>query len=71
MKQSYLSQWDIQQIMGYSTLKRDNKMTKHEFIAICLENSIDLNIALDNENLSNALYNRDDKKVEKIIKEEF
>ena len=46
-------------------------MTKNEFIAICLKNSINPDIALDNENLSNALYNRDDKKVEKIIKEEF
>jgi len=46
-------------------------MTKNEFIAICLENSIDPGIALDNENLSNALCNRDYKKVKKIIKEEF
>ncbi len=46
-------------------------MTKHEFIAICLENSIDPSIALENDKLSNALCDRDDKKVKKIIKEEF
>ena len=46
-------------------------MTKYEFIAICLENNIDPDIALNNENLSNALCNRDDEKAEKIIKEEF
>jgi hypothetical protein len=46
-------------------------MTKHEFIAICLENSIDPNIALENDKLNNALCDRDDEKVEKIIKEEF
>ncbi len=46
-------------------------MTKIEFLAICIANSIDPEIALDNENLTNALRQRDDKRVEKIIKEEF
>jgi hypothetical protein len=46
-------------------------MTKNEFIAICLENSIEPNIALENDKLNNALCDRDDEKVEKIIKEEF
>ena len=46
-------------------------MTKIEFLAICIDNSIDPEIALDNENLTNALRQRDDKRVEKIIKEEF
>ena len=52
-------------------LVKGNKMTKHEFIAICLENSIEPNIALENDKLNNALCDRDDEKVEKIIKEEF
>ena len=51
--------------------RKKNKMTKIEFLAICIDNSIDPEIALDNENLTNALRQRDDKRVEKIIKEEF
>ena len=51
--------------------RKKNKMTKIEFLAICIANSIDPEIALDNENLTNALRQRDDKRVEKIIKEEF
>jgi hypothetical protein len=51
--------------------RKINKMTKIEFLAICIANSIDPEIALDNENLTNALRQRDDKRVEKIIKEEF
>ena len=46
-------------------------MTKNEFLTICIANNIDPEIALENKNLSNALCKRDDKKVEKIIKEEF
>ena len=46
-------------------------MTRNEFLAICIANSVDPDIAIDNENLTNALRQRDDELVEKIIKEEF
>jgi len=57
--------------INFKTKQKENKMTKIEFLAICIANSIDPEIALDNENLTNALRQRDDKRVEKIIKEEF
>ncbi len=46
-------------------------MTRNEFLAICIANSVDPEIALENDKLNNALCDRDDEKVEKIIKEEF
>jgi len=46
-------------------------MSRNEFLAICIANSVDPEIALDNENLTNALLQKDDERAEKIIKEEF
>ena len=46
-------------------------MTSNEFLALCIANNIAPEIALENENLTNALYKRDNEKVKKIIKKEF
>jgi len=46
-------------------------MNNYEFLALCIANNITPEIALENENLTNALNKRDDEKVKKIIKKEF
>tara|TARA_R110000744_G_scaffold33377_1_gene78367 strand:+ start:376 stop:516 length:141 start_codon:yes stop_codon:yes gene_type:complete len=46
-------------------------MNKVEFILRCHEHTIDPNIALQNENVCQGLYDRDREKVIKAIKEEF
>ncbi len=46
-------------------------MTEFEFIALCNENLIYPGIALENENIINALTNKNDELVKKIILEEF
>ena len=46
-------------------------MTKTEFIILCNEHTIDPDIALQNDNVYQGLYDRDREKVIKAIKEEF
>lgn len=46
-------------------------MTQTQFYALCTNNLIDPSIALENEELVEALQNRDDKEVERIILEDF
>ena len=46
-------------------------MTKQEFIEVCNENLIDINIALDNDNIRDALAKRDDERVKEILLNEF
>ena len=46
-------------------------MTKDEFLILCNENLIDPDLALQNDNVYQGLYDRDSKKVIKAIKEEF
>jgi hypothetical protein len=46
-------------------------MTKFEFVALCNENLIYPGIALENEDIVQALKNKDDKLVRKLILEEF
>lgn len=46
-------------------------MTKTEFAALCLELQIDPYVALENENLIEALQSRDDRKAIEILVNEF
>jgi hypothetical protein len=46
-------------------------MTKFEFVTLCNENLIYPAIALENENIVQALKNKNDKLVRKLILEEF
>ena len=46
-------------------------MTQNEFVHICLTFTIDPQLALENENIVNALQNRDDEKVIQILENEF
>lgn len=46
-------------------------MTKNEFAALCLELQIDPYVALENENLVEALQSRDDRKAIEILVNEF
>jgi hypothetical protein len=46
-------------------------MTQNEFAHICLTFTIDPQLALENENIVNALQNRDDEKVIQILENEF
>ncbi len=46
-------------------------MTTDEFARACAERYIDPNIALENENVKQALRERDDNKVIKLLEEEF
>jgi hypothetical protein len=46
-------------------------MTRNEFFTLCEDHLIDPCIALENENLSKALFKRDDAKVKQILREEF
>lgn len=46
-------------------------MTMKEFVALCEQHTIDPRIALENENLVEALEARDDDEVKRILKEEF
>lgn len=47
------------------------KMTKLEFMSLCGEYLIDVNIALENDNIREALKNKDDKKVKEFLLNEF
>ena len=46
-------------------------MTKSEFAALCLKLLIDPYVALENEELVEALQNRDDRKAIEILTNEF
>ena len=46
-------------------------MTQTQFYTLCTDNLINPSIALENEELVDALQNKDDKEVERIILEEF
>ena len=46
-------------------------MTEYEFITLCNKNLIYPAIALENENIIQALKNKNDELVKKIILEEF
>lgn len=46
-------------------------MTKFEFVTLCNENLIYPSIALENQNIVQALKNKNDKLVRKLILEEF
>jgi hypothetical protein len=50
---------------------KENKMTQNQFAALCEELTIDPAIALENENVVEALKEKDDEAVERILKEEF
>jgi hypothetical protein len=50
---------------------KGNIMTKTEFAALCLELLIDPYVALENENLVEALQARDDRKAIEILVNEF
>jgi len=46
-------------------------MRKFEFIALCEKHTIAPSIALENEDVRNALHLRDDRRVEELLKSEF
>jgi hypothetical protein len=46
-------------------------MTKNQFNSLCCEFCIHPEVALENENLVEALKNRNDEMVEQILREEF
>jgi hypothetical protein len=46
-------------------------MTSTQFQILCGKYLIDVEIALENENILNALRNKDDEEVERILTEEF
>ena len=45
-------------------------MTQNEFLWLCNRNKIDPNVALENDDLRNALITEANAKVEKIFREE-
>lgn len=49
----------------------EKTMTKTEFAALCLKFQIDPYVALENENLVEALQSRDDRKAIEILANEF
>tara|TARA_R110000751_G_C13478020_1_gene447464 strand:- start:387 stop:527 length:141 start_codon:yes stop_codon:yes gene_type:complete len=46
-------------------------MTKLEFLLLCSEHNIEPELALQNDNIYQGLFDRDSKKVIKAITEEF
>ena len=46
-------------------------MTRNQFSAMCSKYNIDPAVALENENLVQALQDKNDKEVERILQEEF
>lgn len=46
-------------------------MTKHEFHALCLEYTIPTGLALENDDVRQALRDRDDAEVRRLLEEEF
>jgi len=55
----------------FNHLPGELTMTKTEFATLCLELTLDPYIALENENLVEALQNRDDRKAIEILTNEF
>ena len=51
--------------------KGNKQMSKLEFILLCGEHNIDPDLALQNDNIYQGLFDRDSKKVIKAIREEF
>lgn len=47
------------------------KMSKLEFMSLCGKYLIDVNIALENDNIREALINKDDEKVKELLLNEF
>ena len=46
-------------------------MSQNRFVELCCENCVLPEIALENEKIVEALRERDDKEVERLIREEF
>ena len=46
-------------------------MTKNDFVILCEELLIDVTVALENNQVKEALANRDDEKVKELLREEF
>ena len=46
-------------------------MSKLEFMSLCGKYLIDVNIALENDNIREALINKDDEKVKELLLNEF
>tara|TARA_R100000951_G_scaffold16512_3_gene13019 strand:+ start:3160 stop:3300 length:141 start_codon:yes stop_codon:yes gene_type:complete len=46
-------------------------MTKSQFLQLCHDIAVDPDIALENDNLRDALQSKDDKRVVEILVEEF
>lgn len=46
-------------------------MTQNQFLILCLQYYLPPEAALENENLVQALQERDDAEVERILREEF
>ena len=46
-------------------------MTRNKFVIECSNLLIDVNIALENNDIKKALLKRDDKKVLELLKEDF
>ena len=46
-------------------------MKKSDFVALCGELLIDVDIALENEDVKKALFDLDDEKVKELLREEF
>ena len=50
---------------------KDKTMTHSEFITLCNEHTIDPSLALENENIVEALKARDDAQVVEVLTNEF
>ncbi len=46
-------------------------MTKFDFVVLCHEHNIDPLAAIEDDRVRDALYRRDDKEVERLIKTQF
>ena len=46
-------------------------MTQNDFLTLCLEHNLTPNIALENDDLLQALRERNDAEVNRIIEQEF
>lgn len=46
-------------------------MTRDEFTVLCAEAAVAPEVALENENIRQALADRDDAEVRRLLKEEF
>lgn len=46
-------------------------MTQTDFLTLCLEHNLSPDVALENDDLVQALKQRDDAEVQRILEEEF